>query len=214
MPHGSQMFDRKTAAELHAVVSELREVVVRLRAGGDGESGDFAFACDPGALFELRSRFPLPPVCEVFLRDFSSHDFVDSGLLCAGETAWIAPVDTVAELTACCEGAAARRVVCGVSARGHYVLDLPRTRGVDCPVLHVDEHGHSREVAGSFLEFLKRVARESSSRHGVKNMSQKSVEEAEERARRGAGAWMAAAAIAVVCLVVCVVGVAVVLLMS
>lgn len=206
-PQGGEPVDPGTAAALAEVVRALADIVLARRrppADDDGP-GDVAvvFARDPAALAELQSRAPLPPVYQAFLARHSSHDFVDSGLVCAGEAAWIAPVDNVAELTACCAASEPLRVVCGVSRSGHYVLELARARGDDCPVLHVDERGGAREVAGSFLGFLERVARESAPRHVVKNMSLKMVEEAEAQARRQAGAWLIGAAVVVIGLLAC-----------
>lgn len=193
----------RVRSELVAIVLELARIVAarrQARAEDDDEgSADPAvvFARDPAALAELQARLPLPPVYAEFLRGHSSHDFVDGGLTCAGEAAWIAAVDTVAELTRCCVKGGAERVVCGVSGRGHYVLDLARARGGDCPVLHVPDRGSAREVAGSFVGFLRRVARESDSGHAPKNMSKGESEIAEEGTRTRATGWLAVAALAV-----------------
>lgn len=195
------------AAELAEAVRELAEIVRARRPQQDDDdeprAAEVVFARDPAALAELLSRHPLPPVYAAFLARHSSHDFVATGLVCAGEAAWIAAVDTVAELTRCCEGAAPMRVVCGVSADGYYALDLARTRGDECPVLYVDAGGDTREVASGFVGFLQRVARESSSGHVQKDMSREVAEREHEQARSQAQAWLAVAGLVVAGLIAC-----------
>lgn len=199
---GSEPAGGEGMSDVAAVARELAGIVVARRRGREQEEDDdgparagVVFARDLAALAELQARHPLPAAYAEFLRAHSSHDFVASGLVCAGEAAWIAPVDTVGELTRCCEGAAPLRLVCAVSERGYYVLDLARERGGDCPVLHVDDRGAAREVAGGFVGFLRRVARESRSGHVKKDMSVKTGEIADERGR--ALGWLAALAVAV-----------------
>lgn len=118
-------------------------------------------ARDPAALARLQRARRLPPTYVEFLRAHSSHDFVDAGLVCAGRPVWLTPVDTLEEIAGCyAEHMPGLWQVCAVEPGGCYVLDLHRLHTDDCPVLHVTEDGLQREVARGFLEFLRRIVRD------------------------------------------------------
>jgi len=155
--------------ELSGAVSELVSVTSRLKPSVDDEgeptSPEVRFVRDDAALLQLLRRHRLPTIYESFLRDYSSHDFVDAGLTCGRTRAWIAPVDNLASVNECyaASGFPPRWLVCATDYEGCYVLDLGRVRDGDCPVLYVAHGGglQAREVAPSFVGFLRRIARES-----------------------------------------------------
>lgn len=156
-------------AELSGAVSELAAVTSRLRPSVDDEgeptASEVRFVRDDAALLQLLRRHRLTTIYESFLRDYSSHDFVDAGLTCGRTRAWIAPVDNLASVNECyaASGFPPQWLVCATDYEGCYVLDLGRARDGDCPVLYVAHGGglQAREVAPSFVGFLRRIARES-----------------------------------------------------
>lgn len=167
-------------AGLAAAVRELTAVVSRRRRPLDDEGEPtpehVTFVRDAPALADLQAHHELPRVYAEFLRAYSSHDFVDTGLVCGGVAAWIAPVDHVADLVACYadSGFPANWLVCATDYEGCYVLDLGRAAAGDCPVLFLEHGGglRPREVAPSFVEFLRRVARDSSGEQVPSDMAQ------------------------------------------
>lgn len=156
-------------AELSGAVRELASVTTQLKPSVDDEGEPTApevrFVRDDAALFQVLRRHRPPAIYESFLRDHSSHDFVDAGLTCGRTQAWIAPVDNLASVIECyaARGFPPHWLVCATDYEGCYVLDLGRVRDGDCPVLYVAHEGglQAREVAPSFVAFLRRVARES-----------------------------------------------------
>lgn len=148
------------SGELEAAVDALGEV---LRRGRD-DLDDIAVVRDLDALARLQRRFRLPAAYARFLREHSSHDFVDSGLQCAGVPVWLTPVDTLEEIVACFPDLPRGWLVCAVADDGCYALALDRADGDDCPVMFV--RGGAREVAPGFVAFLRRVVRDTAAARG------------------------------------------------
>lgn len=135
-------------------------------------SQEVVVAREPAALARLQRARRLPPTYVEFLRAHSSHDFVDAGLVCAGRPVWLTPVDTLEEIAACYAGRLpALWQVCAVEPGGCYVLDLHRLHTDDCPVLHVADDGARQEVARGFLEFLRRIVRDTTAERAHTDMS-------------------------------------------
>ena len=131
-------------------------------------------ARDPAALARLQRGRRLPPTYVEFLRAHSSHDFVDAGLVCAGRPVWLTPVDALEEIAACYAERLPRLwQVCAVEPGGCYVLDLHRLHTDDCPVLHVTDEGVQREVARGFLEFLRRIVRDTAAERARTDMPER-----------------------------------------
>lgn len=139
---------------------ELVRVFVDLAALAGPE---VVVALDREAVARLQRQRVLPESYVQYLYKYSSHDFVDAGLVCAGRPVWLTPVDCVEEIAACYAGRLPATLhVCAVEPDGCYVLDLSRFQdeGDECPVLHVDEEGARQAVAPDFLAFLERIERD------------------------------------------------------
>lgn len=142
-----------------------------------GLAGDaVVVARDPAALARLQRARLLPPTYVEFLRTHSSHDFVDAGLVCAGRPVWLTPVDALEEIAACYQDRFPPQwQVCAVEPGGCYVLDLSRRYTDTCAVLHIDEAGAREEIARDFLEFVRRIVRETAAARGLADMSERPV---------------------------------------
>lgn len=161
--------------------------------------GEVVVARDPAALARLQRRRRLPPIYAEFLRAHSSHDFVDAGLVCGETPVWLTPVDALEEIAGCYAGLPGHWQVCAVEPGGCYVIDVREDHADASRVLHVDEVGAHREVARDFLEFLRRIVRDTAARRARPDMSERTAAQAAAPgAGWPAGAWAAAAAVVLV----------------